>query len=458
MDCPECPDLCANATDLAKRECVETYSHKYYESAAMEFDIFCKPGYRDFRPAFVQYVGVLIGNIILGVVADKIGRRKTFLLSLFIGIPALFASGLVNSILAFYLLRMVTGFGIAGSMIVGFAYFSELVSAHQRFKLRTFSNWANARLMLTLVCLFTGEWRLSSYVSAVISLITFAIVWLVLPESHIWLKRMGRFEEAEESRKRLAALAGIPFEPQPLPEETKNSSAPEQKSNIMSVFKDSTLRRNILVLWCAWGVVGCSVYLTDLSGGDMSKNFWVGQFLSSILLSSVRIVLGFADGYLPWMGRRFILLASQGLAIVFFVFVTLFLMLGLKGEWYYTAVYLAAFVFISICWEPCYLCASELMPTDVRATSTASCSIIGRIANILASMLTSLKTVYEPGIHMISIGVGLINLLVAYFFLQETKNCNLEQSGKNVKTEEPANAVEMADLLEKEKHEDEKAK
>lgn len=75
-------------------------------------------------------------------------------------------------------------------MIVGWAYFSELVSAHQRFKLRTFSNWANARIMLTLVCLFTGEWRLSSYVSAAISLVTFAIVWLVLPESHIWLKKM----------------------------------------------------------------------------------------------------------------------------------------------------------------------------------------------------------------------------------------------------------------------------
>ena len=77
-------------------------------------------------------------------------------------------------------------------MIVGFAYFCELVSPHQRFKLRTFSNWANARIMLTLVCLFTLNWRLSSYVSAAISLITFGIVWLILPESHIWLRKMVR--------------------------------------------------------------------------------------------------------------------------------------------------------------------------------------------------------------------------------------------------------------------------
>lgn len=99
--------------------------------------------------------------------------------------------------------------------------------------------------------------------------------------------------------------------------------------------------------------------------------------------------MGFADGYLPWMGRRFVLLCSQSLAIVFFGCVIAFLFAGEKGQWYYTAVYLASFVFTSIVWEPCYLCASELMPTDVRATSTASCSIVGRFANIGASMLVS---------------------------------------------------------------------
>ncbi|PIO54529.1 hypothetical protein TELCIR_24107, partial [Teladorsagia circumcincta] len=70
-------------------ECVAQYSHAYYKSAAMEFNLYCKPGWKDFRPAFAQYIGVLIGNIILGWVADRIGRRKTYVISLFIGIPAL---------------------------------------------------------------------------------------------------------------------------------------------------------------------------------------------------------------------------------------------------------------------------------------------------------------------------------------------------------------------------------
>ncbi|XGW31635.1 hypothetical protein V3C99_010080 [Haemonchus contortus] len=453
MECPNCPDLCANATlPAAKAECVAKYSHAYYKSAAMEFNLYCKPGWKDFRPAFAQYFGVLIGNIILGWVADKIGRRKTYLISLFIGIPALALSGAFDNIAVFYFLRAVTGIGIAGTMVVGWAYFSELVSSHQRFKLRTFSNWANGRIMLTLVCLFAGEWRLSSYLSAAIACIKLCIVLFILPESHIWLRKKGRYAESEESRKRIAKLAGMPFEPMPAPEEKGDAAKePEKAIGIIDVFKESHLRRNLLVLWMMWFVTGITAYLTDLCGGDMTKNFWVGQFLSGILLSIVRIVLGFADGFLPWMGRRFVLLVSQSLAVGFFACVVAFLFMGAKGEWYYTAVYLAAFVFTSIVWEPCYLCASELMPTDVRATSTASCSIVGRIANIMASMLSGLKTVYEPGVHMISMACGAANVLVAFIWLQETKNCSLDNVGKkaDVPAEAKTDAKEMETLLPK---------
>ncbi|CAD6192851.1 unnamed protein product [Caenorhabditis auriculariae] len=441
MECPDCEDLCAGLIGQNMTDCVAKYSQSYYQSAAMEFNIYCRPGWKDFRPAFAQYVGVLIGNIILGYVADRMGRRKTFIFSMLVGIPALALSASFNSIAAFYFLRAVTGIGIAGTMIVGWAYFSELVSPHQRFKLRTFSNWANARTMLTLVCLLTLEWRMSSYVSAVISCLTLAIVVFVLPESHIWLRK----KKLKKVGKKLAALSGLTFEPMPPPVKSENAE-PEKTENIVSVFKNPILRRNILVLWVMWFVTGMTAYLTDLCGGDMTKNFWVGQFLSGILLSAVRVVMGFADGYLPWMGRRFVLLASQLLAVFFFFFVVAFLFLEEKGEWYYTATYLAAFVFTSIVWEPCYLCASELMPTDVRATSTASCSIIGRIANIGASMLSGLKTVYEPGVHMISISLGLANIVVAYFFLEETKNCSLENAGKK-REEKTSDPTEMKDLL-----------
>ncbi|CAI5449170.1 unnamed protein product [Caenorhabditis angaria] len=238
------------------------------------------------------------------------------------------------------------------------------------------------------------------------------------------------------------------FEPMEPPPKVENAE-PEKAVNILTVFKNPQLRKNILILWIMWFITGMTAYLTDLCGGDMTSNFWVGQFLSGILLSLVRIAMGFADGYLPWMGRRFVMLCSQSLAVVFFACVISFLLTDQKGQWFYTAAYLSAFVFTSIVWEPCYLCASELMPTDVRATSTASCSIIGRFANIGASMLSGLKTVYQPGVHMISISLGIINIVAAYFMLEETKNCSLDKAGGGAKAAEKANEQEMTDLIKK---------
>ncbi|KAJ1362235.1 hypothetical protein KIN20_021732 [Parelaphostrongylus tenuis] len=328
-------------------------------------------------------------------------------------------------------------------------YFSELVSPHQRFKLRTFSNWANGRILMTLVCLFAGEWRLSSYLSAAIACIKLCIILFILPESHIWLRKKGRFAESEESRKRIAYISGMKFEPMPPPDKSELSD-PEKAMNIVDVFREPHLRRNLLVLWTMWFVTGMTAYLTDLCGGDMTENFWIGQFLSGILLSVVRVILGFADGVSTVDGTslRIAYLSRIGRCILWWR--CGFLIMGQKGEWYYTMVYLAAFVFTSIVWEPSYLCASELMPTDVRATSTASCSIVSRFANIGASMLSGLKTVYEPGVHMISMACGTFNVIVAFIWLQETKNCSLDIAGeKSGESGSKSDPKEMQSLLSK---------
>lgn len=43
--------------------------------------------------AEVQYYGALVGNLFVGLVADRFGRRRMLLISLAVGIPTLFLSG-----------------------------------------------------------------------------------------------------------------------------------------------------------------------------------------------------------------------------------------------------------------------------------------------------------------------------------------------------------------------------
>lgn len=90
-----------------------------------------------------MYLGVLFANLILGVLADKLGRRPIFFASIAIGVVSLILSAAIPSLIAFYIFRFTTGVGVAGAQIVGWSYGSEMISAKRRFQLRTFSNWVS---------------------------------------------------------------------------------------------------------------------------------------------------------------------------------------------------------------------------------------------------------------------------------------------------------------------------
>lgn len=63
----------------------------------------------------------------------------------------------------------------------------------------------------------------------------------------------------------------------------------------------------------------------------------------------------------------------------------------LKGSTLYFITYLTAYNSISVSWEPNFLGAAELMPTDVRGQTTAMLNIISRMANVLASQMVCFK-------------------------------------------------------------------
>lgn len=48
---------------------------------------------------------------------------------------------------------------------------------------------------------------------------------------------------------------------------------------------------------------------------------------------------------------------------------------------------LIGIVFIEYTWDACYLCAVEAMPTNMRASSLGSCSLIARIGALLSPMV-----------------------------------------------------------------------
>ncbi|EPB80762.1 transporter, major facilitator family protein [Ancylostoma ceylanicum] len=403
-DCPTCPDICSNFTLSGQVSC-QAQHKPYFYSAAMEYEQYCDDFYRAFSSTTVQYLGVLLGNFFVGFLADKYGRRTILLLALVIGIPDLALSAVFVSLPLYYFFRFLVGISVAATMTVGWAYFAEMISARHRFKLRTFTSWTNGRLLMTALTQLAMTWRLATYYHASASLLALAVVFF-LPESPLWLKRKGYFEREKRAQQKMAWIKGMEYKK----EEQVREEAPHPQMSVLHVFKDAELRTSFLVLCVMWFFGGLSMYMIDLNGEDMTTNFWLGQYMSAALASIIRVIVGFADAYIPWLGRRKVYIIAMGTCILASVGLTAQLLGGGKGSTLYFITYLVAYNSISVSWEPNFLGAAELMPTDIY-----------------------FKTIYEPAIMIVLMISNITSFVVTVTWLKETKNINLEGVGARVK-------------------------
>uniref|UniRef100_A0A7I4YMB9 MFS domain-containing protein n=1 Tax=Haemonchus contortus TaxID=6289 RepID=A0A7I4YMB9_HAECO len=428
--CPSCPDVCLNSTGPDRASCMEGHSYDFY-SPMMEYRLKCRDDfYGSFSIAECQYLGVLIGNCFVGYLGDKLGRRLMLLAALCTGIPFLVLSAVFDSIPAFYAFRFLLGFTIAATMSVGWAFCAEMISPKHRFKLRTFTSWTNGRILMSILT-FIGQnsWRVASYLNAAASLSTLAII-AYLPESPMWLKKKGKFERAEAANQRLEMISGVEREESEGDKGGKEKKKPVSMT-LMQLFQDNKLRTQFLVLAVMWFCAGLSTYSIDLNGEDMTKNLFSGQFSVAALASIIRVIVGFADDWFPWLGRRLVYILSMGLCIIASGALLYELANNMKGSTLYFITYLIAYQSISVSWEPNYLGAAELMPTEVRAKTMALLNIISRVANVIAARVVgSFKGVWDEAILIAVLASNLFSFVVTVALLKETKNIKLESIGQ----------------------------
>ncbi|EPB80758.1 hypothetical protein ANCCEY_00164 [Ancylostoma ceylanicum] len=181
---------------------------------------------------------------------------------------------------------------------------------------------------------------------------TMAVGWafcaeLISPKHRFKLRTFTSwelYEREEEARKRLDWINGL--EPK---EDSGGSKETAQKQKVARIsflrgLRDKDLRTSFLTLMVMWFCAGLSTYSIDLNGEDMTKNLWLGQYMNSLLASILRV-----------------------------------------GQTIYFLTYLTAYNSIAISWEPNYMGAAELIPTELRATSTAFLNVVTRIANVFAA-------------------------------------------------------------------------
>ncbi|MES4892381.1 aromatic acid/H+ symport family MFS transporter [Streptomyces sp. NPDC096012] len=141
--------------------------------------------------ATLSLVGVAIGAVLVGPLADRLGRR-----SLLIGSVVLFSVftllvPLAGSVAMFAVLRLVAGLGLGACMPVSLTMMAEHMPAERRARASTLTmtGYHTGAVITSLLALqVTDNWRVLFYVLGAAGLVVAVVQWFRLPESEAFVR------------------------------------------------------------------------------------------------------------------------------------------------------------------------------------------------------------------------------------------------------------------------------
>jgi benzoate transport len=142
----------------------------------------------------MELIGMAIGSIVLGNVADRIGRRPTILGCLMIMAVGMFMATTVRGLVDLSIWRVITGLGIGGMLASINAVATEFSSVRRRHlsvSLMSIGYPVGAVVggLVAARLLQGNDWRAVFYFGSAVTATLIPIVLFVVPESVHWLAR-----------------------------------------------------------------------------------------------------------------------------------------------------------------------------------------------------------------------------------------------------------------------------
>lgn len=373
----------------------------------------------------IGFVGMALGATLGGLLADRIGRRQVFALTLLVYGIATGASALAGSVAVLIALRFVVGLGLGAELPVA----STLVSEYSPRRIRgrmvvaLESFWALGWILAALVGYLVipasdDGWRWALAIGIVPTLYA-VYVRYGIPESVRFLESKGRYAQAEAAVRVFENSAGVPT-----PSEDANHPEPPlrapREQGEHGIWSQG-LRRRTAALWAVWFMVNFSYYgafiwlpsLIAAQGFSLVKSFEYTLIITLAQLPGYAVAAYLIE---KW-GRRATLasfLAGSAVAAGLF---------GLAGT---PTQIIAAGMGLSFfnlgAWGALYAVSPEVYPTSVRGSGSGAAAGFGRIASILAPL--SVPPIIGFGGHamvFVVFGVAFAIAAVAALGLPETK-------------------------------------
>jgi putative MFS transporter len=347
------------------------------------------------------FIGMFVGAIALSRIADRVGRRRAFLLSL--GIYSLF------SLLAAFspgpamlvVTRFLAGVGVGAEPPIADSYLSDLLPPRKRGR---YIAWAYtigflgvpasgflARGLAPHTVAGIDGWRWMFVIGA-LGAVVVTVLRTSLPESPRWLAGAGRLDEADTVVRRFEAEA--PTETLPAPDPAHAAATRDRgtfRELLVPPFRARTAMMAVFHLLQSFGYYGFGTLVPLVL---VAKGFPVVQSLLFVALTFVGYPIGSLLS-LPLVERveRKVLLVGSGLGMAVFG-----LLFGLSDA----PAAIVAFGFLytvisNVFSNSFHIYQAEIFPTRLRATAAGSTYALSRLSNaLLPFILLPILTAFGP--------------------------------------------------------------
>jgi MFS transporter, putative metabolite:H+ symporter len=321
--------------------------------------------------------GSLVGSLLLGRVADQLGRKRVFQTSILWYSVFTALTALAWGPASLFALRFLAGIGLGGMLVVDPSLLAEYLPPQRRGRFLVLLDffWPVGLLIaigLSWVFLdrLDGAWRWLFVVAAVPAFLAY-VVRRALPESPYWLARRGRLADAAGV---LGGITGDPVDGDSLVVSEEPGSSPRELFG-------PRLRATSVVIVLVWVALNVSYY---------GLFIWLPGVLASegrITLNAYVLLALVALAQFPGYAASLWLVEAWGRKPTLAAFLALggvsALTFALARS---TGVYVAALFFVGFfnlgAWGAVYPYTSELFPTWLRSTAFGMVEGVGKAAAI----------------------------------------------------------------------------
>ena len=345
-------------------------------------------------------IAAAIGGVMFGVIADRLGRTRALIGSILVYSLASGASGFSCSIFELASFRFILGLGMGGEWTTGAALVAETWRAEHRGKALGLvqSSWAIGEILavaVTALILPRYGWRAVFFAGVAPGI---AVFWILrhVPESPLWHRAL----HTGSGSLRLLWRKDI------------------RRNGLIAT------AMNALTLFGYWGLFTWIPAYLSLPASQGGRGLGETQTAGWLITMSIGRFFGFVlFGFLgDWWGRRksyigFLLMAAFLVPIYGFTKNATWLLILVPFVAFFGSGYFSGYAAI----------ASELFPTEIRATAMGISYNVGRVLSALAPFaIGMLAARYGLGpAFLLQSSAFLLAALLA-FALPETKGKQLE--------------------------------